>query len=401
MTAAPQTQPATLDAEAIPPEPVPGGVYLRPCNPVPGAALAFDLVDVLFRGTPARRRVRLQHAVLHRWAEKNAPGAAHEIARLGDRLSAPRGPLCGLALDRPRLMGVLNVTPDSFSDGGDFAAQHDAIAHGRAMAEAGADIIDVGGESTRPGSHAPDEAEEMRRVVPVIRALAGDGLLVSVDTRRAAVMAAALDAGARIVNDMSALGHDPEARSVIARRGAWVVLAHMQGTPETMQRRPRYDDASLDVFDALAQRVDAAEAAGIPRARIVVDPGIGFGKTARHNLEDPARPRAVPRPRLPAARRRLAQELHRPPQRGRSAQGAAAGLARGGPARARRGRAHPARARRRRDPPGARDLARHSRSGNPRAGGPPVSQASGDGARKRRAPCSGPTASAASPTASR
>ena len=285
MTAAAQTQPAILDAEALPPEPAPAGVYLRPCNPHPGAALAFDLVDVLFRATPARRRVRLQNAVLHRWAEKNAPGASDEIARLSERLGAPRGPLCGLALDRPRLMGVLNVTPDSFSDGGDFAAEDDAIAHGRAMAEAGADIIDVGGESTRPGSHAPDEAEEMRRVVPVIRALAGDGLLVSVDTRRAAVMAAALDAGARIVNDMSALGHDPAARAAVARRGAWVVLAHMQGTPETMQRRPRYDDASLDVFDALAARVDAAEAAGIPRARIVVDPGIGFGKSARHNLE--------------------------------------------------------------------------------------------------------------------
>ena len=182
-------------------------------------------------------------------------------------------------------MGVLNVTPDSFSDGGDFAEPYDAIAHGRAMAEAGADIVDVGGESTRPGSQPPSEAEEMRRVVPVIRALADDGLLVSVDTRRAAVMDAALDAGARIVNDMSALGYDPEARTVVARRGAWVVLAHMQGTPDTMQKRPRYDDASLDVFDALAAHVNAAEASGIPRSRMIVDPGIGFGKTARHNLE--------------------------------------------------------------------------------------------------------------------
>ena len=276
---------AIEDAEVIPPEPVPGGVYLRPCNPIPGAALAFDLVDVLFRGTPARRQVRLQQAVLRRWAERNAPGAADEIDALSARLAAPRGPVCGLALDRPRLMGVLNVTPDSFSDGGDFAAQDDAIAHGRAMAEAGADIVDVGGESTRPGSQAPSEAEEMRRVVPVIRALADDGLLVSIDTRRAAVMDAALDAGARIVNDMSALNHDPDACAVIARRGAWVVLAHMLGTPETMQRGPRYDDASLDVFDALAARVSAAEASGILRSRIVVDPGIGFGKTARHNLE--------------------------------------------------------------------------------------------------------------------
>ena len=283
MQAVPLTEREAEDA--VPPEPLAGGVYLRPCNPVPGEALVFDLVDVLFRGRPERRRVRLQHAVLARWAEKNAPGVACEIAALSARLRAPRGPVCGLSLDRPRLMGVLNVTPDSFSDGGDFAAEDAAIAHGRAMAEAGADIVDVGGESTRPGAQAPSEAEELQRVVPVVRALAGDGLLVSIDTRRAAVMEAALAAGARIVNDISALGHDAEARAVVARHGAWAVLAHMQGTPETMQRGPRYDDASLDVFDALAACVAAAEAAGIPRGRIIVDPGIGFGKRARHNLE--------------------------------------------------------------------------------------------------------------------
>ncbi|MCY4478583.1 MAG: dihydropteroate synthase [Rhodospirillales bacterium] len=283
--AVPLTQTESEDAEGALAEPRVRSVYLRPCNPVPGETLAFDLVDVLFRGMPARRRVRLQHAVLARWAERNAPVAADEIAHLSSRLALPRGPICGLTLDRPRLMGVLNVTPDSFSDGGDFAAEDDAISHGRAMAAAGADIVDVGGESTRPGSRAPNEAEEMRRVIPVIHALAGDGLLVSVDTRRATVMEAALAAGARIVNDMSALRHDPEARAVIARNKAWVVLAHMQGTPETMQREPRYDDASLDVFDAIAAHVSAAEAAGIQRGKIIVDPGIGFGKTARHNLE--------------------------------------------------------------------------------------------------------------------
>ena len=286
MPAVPLTQAAAEDAEdGAQPEPLSGGVYLRPCNPIPGTALAFDLVDVLFRGRPERRRVRLQYAVLARWAERNVPGAAEDIAALSARLGAVRGPVCGLTLDRPRLMGVLNVTPDSFSDGGDHAAEADAIAHGRAMAAAGADIIDVGGESTRPGAQAPGEAEEMRRVVPVVRALAGAGLLVSVDTRRASVMDAALGAGARIVNDIGALCHDPQARAVVARHGAWAVLAHMQGTPETMQKKPRYDDVSLDVFDSLAAHVDAAEAAGIPRERLIVDPGIGFGKTARHNLE--------------------------------------------------------------------------------------------------------------------
>ena len=285
MPAVPLKQSEQEDAEGALPERCVGGVYLKPCNPIPGPELTFDLVDVLFRGRPERRRVRLQHAMLACWAEKNAPGTADEIASLSTRLSAPRGPVCGLALDRPRLMGVLNVTPDSFSDGGDFAAEDTAIAHGRAMAAAGANIVDVGGESTRPGSQAPSEAEELRRVIPVVRALADDGILVSIDTRRAAVMEAALDAGARMVNDISALSHDPQARAVVARQGAWVVLSHMQGTPETMQREPRYEDASLDVFDALAAHMNAAETSGIPRARIVVDPGIGFGKTARHNLE--------------------------------------------------------------------------------------------------------------------
>ena len=284
MPAVPLREPTAAE-EGAQPQPREGSVYLRPCNPVAGATLAFDLVDVLFRGRPERRRVRLQHAVLARWAEKNAPGVADDIAALNARLAAPRGPVGGLALDRPRLMGVLNVTPDSFSDGGDHAAEWDAIAHGRAMAEAGADIVDVGGESTRPGSRPPSEEEEMRRVLPVVRALAGAGILVSIDTRRAAVMDAALSAGARIVNDISALGHDSRARAVVARHRAWAVLVHMQGTPETMQREPRYVDASLDVFDTLAAHVRAAEAAGLPRERLIVDPGIGFGKTARHNLE--------------------------------------------------------------------------------------------------------------------
>ena len=176
--------------------------------------------------------------MLARWAEKNAPGTADEIASLSTRLSAPRGPVCGLALDRPRLMGILNVTPDSFSDGGDFAAEDTAIAHGRAMAAAGADIVDVGGESTRPGSQAPSEAEELRRVIPVVRALADDGILVSVDTRRAAVMAAALDAGAQMVNGHQRAQPRPAGRARSSPdRALGSYSAHMQGTPETMQAR--------------------------------------------------------------------------------------------------------------------------------------------------------------------
>ena len=152
------------------------------------------------------------------------------------------------------------------------------------MREAGADIIDVGGVSTRPGSSAPSEAEELDRVMPVIAALVGAGVIVSVDTRRSAVMAAALEVGAKIINDVSALTADPNSLNVAARYAAPVVLVHMQGTPETMQEAPTYDHVSLDIFDYLEGRIAACEAAGIARHRLIVDPGIGFGKTMAHNL---------------------------------------------------------------------------------------------------------------------
>ena len=185
---------------------------------------------------------------------------------------------------RPLLMGVVNVTPDSFSDGGLFASTEAAIAQGRRLAEEGADILDIGGESTRPGSEPVPEDEELRRVLPVVEALAADGHLVSIDTRRAAVMRAALAAGARIANDVTALAGDPDSLRVVAGAGAAVVLMHMQGEPRTMQRDPRYGDVVAEVAAFLAARVEACVAAGIPRARICVDPGIGFGKTVEHNL---------------------------------------------------------------------------------------------------------------------
>ena len=288
MTAAPQTQPATLDAEAIPPEPVPGGVYLRPCNPVPGAALAFDLVDVLFRGTPARRRVRLQHAMLHRWAEKNAPGAAHEIARLGARLGAPRGPLCGLALDRPRLMGVLNVTPDSFSDGGLHHDRDAAVAHALEMVEQGADIIDIGGESTRPGAERVTEEEQMQRVIPVIRELQQQlpaHVPISIDTTSTRVAGAALQQGATIINDVSAGRDDPGMLKLVAEAGVPYIIMHMQGSPRTMQDNPHYDDVVAEIRTFLLARAEAAMEAGIKQENLVLDPGIGFGKSKRDNLD--------------------------------------------------------------------------------------------------------------------
>lgn len=190
----------------------------------------------------------------------------------------------GLPLDRVRIMGVINVTPDSFSDGGDLLEPAAAIDAGLAMWEDGADILDVGGESSRPGADPVAEAEEIRRVVPVVRVLADAGARVSVDTRRSTVMAAAIAAGASIVNDITALTGDPGSLPLVARSTASVVLMHMQGTPRTMQRAPRYDDPVGEVLAWLTGRVAACAAAGIPRERIAVDPGIGFGKTIEHNL---------------------------------------------------------------------------------------------------------------------
>ena len=194
-------------------------------------------------------------------------------------------PWAGLTFDRPRIMGVLNVTPDSFSDGGDFLDPNAAIAAGLAMAAAGADIIDVGGESTRPNSQPTPPAEEQRRILPVIRGLAAAGARVSVDTRHASTMAVALDAGAAIVNDIYALAFDADAAPLVASRDCPVVLAHMRGTPADMYALADYDDVTADVMRELGQRIEAARSAGIARDRIVIDPGIGFAKTAEQSAE--------------------------------------------------------------------------------------------------------------------
>ncbi|HEX3239081.1 MAG TPA: dihydropteroate synthase [Solirubrobacterales bacterium] len=184
----------------------------------------------------------------------------------------------------PRLMGVVNVTPDSFSDGGLFLDPEAAIAHGRELAAQGAAILDVGGESTRPGSQPVPEAEELARVLPVVEALAGDGATVSIDTSKSAVAAAALEAGATIVNDVTAL-RDPGMAALCAERDATVVLMHMRGDPRTMQDAPAYEDVVAEIKDFLSARTAIAVGAGIARERIWLDPGIGFGKTAEHNLE--------------------------------------------------------------------------------------------------------------------
>ena len=182
-------------------------------------------------------------------------------------------------------MGVVNVTPDSFSDGGLFLDVEAAVAQGLLLAEQGADLVDVGGESTRPGAEPVDAAQEAGRVVPVVERLAAAGSVpISVDTMKAEVARAALDAGATMVNDVTALRHDPEMVEVVARSGAALCLMHMLGEPRTMQDDPRYDDVVEEVFGFLGERARFAEANGVERGSICLDPGIGFGKTLEHNL---------------------------------------------------------------------------------------------------------------------
>jgi len=185
----------------------------------------------------------------------------------------------------PRVMGIVNVTPDSFSDGGRTARLEDAVNHGVRLVEEGADLLDIGGESSRPGAEPVSLEEELRRVIPVVEALASRVTVpISVDTTKAEVARRALDAGAAIVNDITALGSDPELARVVVESGAGVVLMHMQGEPRTMQDNPRYNDVVAEVLEFLERRLIWAESLGLDRRRIAIDPGFGFGKTKDHNL---------------------------------------------------------------------------------------------------------------------
>jgi dihydropteroate synthase len=239
--------------------------------PLAGGPLAFALVEAIER---TEGEAGLRRALDLAAARAFAP-------ELLDALVHPRARWAGFDLKRPLIMGVLNVTPDSFSDGGDFADASAAIDHGRAMLAAGADIIDVGGESTRPGAKPVSPAEEAARILPVVRALAEAGATVSIDTRHTSVMDQAVKAGARIINDVTALTADTESPRVAATSGAAIVLMHMLGEPQTMQQDPRYADVTCDLLDYFEARLAKL---GIDRARIVIDPGIGFGKKDPHNL---------------------------------------------------------------------------------------------------------------------
>jgi dihydropteroate synthase len=212
-----------------------------------------------------------------------------DMAEQWQALTSGRAPLQlgerTIRLDQPQVMGIVNATPDSFSDGGRFGDASAAAEAGADMAGQGAAIVDVGGESTRPGAKPVWEGDEIDRVVPVIRQLALGGAAVSVDTRKADVMTAALEAGARMINDVSALTYDDRSAETIAAAGVPVVLMHHQGAPETMQDDPRYEDVLVEVYLWLEERIRAAEGAGIARDKILIDPGFGFGKNVAHNLE--------------------------------------------------------------------------------------------------------------------
>lgn len=228
----------------------------------------FDQVEALTLGQPTRV-IRVS----------DVPGPVL------DALTAPRA-LSLLPKGRPALMGILNVTPDSFSDGGRFLNPEAALTQARRLVAQGADILDIGGESTRPGAAEVTVGEEISRTAPIIAALRAEGVEtpISIDTRKAAVAGAALEAGADLVNDVAALGFDAALADLVAARGVPLCLMHAQGAPETMQDDPRYADVLGEVHAFLEARLARAEAAGIPRDRLIADPGIGFGKTVAHNL---------------------------------------------------------------------------------------------------------------------
>jgi dihydropteroate synthase len=280
-------------------------VYLRPTGFVDspfgfdgqvarlaGGLLWFGLIELIRINAGGQRSSELVpiealDAIIDGLSEPDAARARNHWSNItGNRTPIKLGERT-IRLEEPQVVGILNVTPDSFLEGNRFNGNPDAAAEqGFAMAAAGASIIDVGGESTRPGSKPVWEGDEKERVIPVVQRLASSGTALSVDTRKASVMEAALAIVPAVINDVSALTFDPRSADVVARAGAPIVLMHHQGTPDTMQQAPHYDrPALLEIFDWLEQRIEAAVAAGIERSRIIVDPGFGFGKTVQHNLQ--------------------------------------------------------------------------------------------------------------------
>ncbi|MFA7430942.1 MAG: dihydropteroate synthase [Rhodospirillaceae bacterium] len=267
------------------PETIVRAVYLNPLG-LGGRGRPVAAWEVILRtASDAFTTTAVGRAELLEWGRAGGEPLTAHVKRRMAAVEGVRPEFAGLSMDRPRIMGILNTTPDSFSDGGRHFAVEDAVRSGLAMLDAGADLLDVGGESTRPGSDPVPLDEELRRVVPVIRALAERGARVSVDTRQPSVMEAAVAAGAAIINDITALTQDATSLPTAVRLGVPVMLMHMQGQPKTMQASPCYAFAPVDVFDWLEQRVEACLAAGIARSDICVDPGVGFGKSVDHNAQ--------------------------------------------------------------------------------------------------------------------
>ena len=252
--------------------------------PLAGGPYGFSAFDVINAIGDAITVTRMAAGDVIAEATKGGDDAESRARRFLHRLTRPRKPYAGLAMDHWYVMGIINTTPDSFSDGGDHFAAETALQSARAMTEAGAAILDIGGESTRPGAEPVGFDEECRRILPVIKTLSQEGHLISADTRHSPVMDQALDHGAEIINDVGGLRAEG-AIALLAKRQAPAMIMHMQGEPGTMQKNPRYRDAPTDIFDWLEERINTAVVAGIPRGMLAIDPGFGFGKTPQHNME--------------------------------------------------------------------------------------------------------------------
>jgi dihydropteroate synthase len=258
--------------------------------PFVGTSKTFSALKIITRSNDKITSRIITLGALDKYLKKLTPEVRQEINKLIENISMRRPTIMlknGILLDwnKPLIQGVLNTTPDSFSDGGIFDNFDDAIAHVDHMIKAGADIIDVGGESTKPGALPVSIDQELKRVIPVIKQISNKDILISIDSRNADVMRKAFNAGAHIINDVSALTHDPLAIKVVKQSEIPVILMHAQGTPQTMQQNPRYGNVVLDIYDYLEDRINRCVQAGISRQMIMVDPGIGFGKTLNHNLE--------------------------------------------------------------------------------------------------------------------
>jgi dihydropteroate synthase len=271
-----------------------GAIYLQPMGVLWGAAARQAVENGAALPLAGSRAAFLGFTLIEGepGAAKRAFAFARDLKASSDpaiqaiigRITAPRPVLSGIVFDRTRLMGIVNITPDSFSDGGDFLEADRAAQHAQRLAGEGAEIVDLGGESTRPGSMGVTVEDERARILPVLDRLEDLRAAISVDTRKAAIMQEAIEVGADMINDVSALTHDPDSLGVAAALGCPVILMHSRGDPQTMQDNPHYDDVLLEVYDYLETRIAACVAAGIKREVLIVDPGIGFGKTLDHNL---------------------------------------------------------------------------------------------------------------------